>query len=272
MDTKKEETIVCPSCHRELPADSAFCPYCGNKTTSNGEEIKAEAPPQKRTRFCSRCGGEVDADTAKCPQCGKQYLKKIRKIDIAIIATTVLIIIVIIFAAVNAINNNTAPLRAEEQASNPNNNSNNGSSNNTNDNATKNWFLEQFNIAKSSYINALTTSKKSKNNQITQLRNQASTYYSAYLNECARIREDCAEMGMANSGYQQRLLNEAEANYESSVSGITKQIDVLEDDIAKINREINNPSVSNILSTLSQNCGISLQQAYTYYEAYISHN
>lgn len=271
MDTKKEETIVCPSCQRELPADSAFCHYCGNKTTLTRGGTKADVPPQKRTRFCSRCGGEVNADTAKCTQCGKQYFKKLRKMDIAIIAAIVLIIMVIIFAVVNAINNNAAH-RAEEQASNPNNNSDNNSINNTNDTATKNWFLEQFNIAKNSYINTLATSKKSKNNQITQLQNQASTYYSAYLNECARIREYCAEMGLNNSGYQQSLLNEAEANYKSAVNGITAQIDVLENDIAKINKEINNPSVSNILSTLSQNCGISLQNAYTYYEAYISHN
>jgi len=153
---------------------------------------------------------------------------------------------------------------------NSNNNNNSDDSNsNTNDTVTKAWFLEQFDIAKDEYISSLIASKTSKDNQISQLQDQVSTYYGDYQRECMQIKERCAAMGMANSGYQQRLLNAAEEDYKASVSEVSEQIDALREDIADIDKEISNPSVSNILSVLCDNCRISKQQAQEYYYEYI---
>ena len=80
--------------------------------------VSSESVPPRPSRYCSRCGGEVDADTAKCTKCGKQYLNKLTKIGIAIIAAAVLIIIVIICIAAGTKDGN---------ANNNTTNSNNGS-------------------------------------------------------------------------------------------------------------------------------------------------
>lgn len=64
-------------------------------------EIKTS--PERAIRYCSRCGGEIDADTAKCTKCGKQYLNKLTKIGIGLIAAAILLIIfgiVLIFAPI----------------------------------------------------------------------------------------------------------------------------------------------------------------------------
>ncbi len=47
---------VCPYCHSEADADSAFCGSCGQIL-----------PKQK---FCKNCGNPLEADAAFCPNCG----------------------------------------------------------------------------------------------------------------------------------------------------------------------------------------------------------
>ncbi len=51
----------CPSCHRPLPAGSAFCPYCGSKV---------EAAPADRL-FCPHCGASLRPAAKFCPACGQ---------------------------------------------------------------------------------------------------------------------------------------------------------------------------------------------------------
>lgn len=86
-------------------SDVRFNPEVSHSTPKN-KTAQSESVPQKARLYCSRCGGEIESDTAKCTQCGKQYLNKLTKIGIAIIAAAVLIIIVIICIAVSAINDN----------------------------------------------------------------------------------------------------------------------------------------------------------------------
>ena len=140
------------------------------------------------------------------------------------------------------------------------------------DAATQQWFLEQFDIAKSQYIGLLRASKTSKNNQINDLNSQIGSYYSAYLKECDQINERCASMGVTNSGYHKSLLDTAKANYESSIKVYTDQIAVLREDIADIDKEISNPNLGNVLSILAENCDISEQQAQDYYMEFIGHS
>jgi membrane protease subunit (stomatin/prohibitin family) len=47
-------TIACPKCATQIPADSKFCPSCG----------------QALVKACAKCGAELAADAKFCPQCG----------------------------------------------------------------------------------------------------------------------------------------------------------------------------------------------------------
>jgi cytochrome c biogenesis protein len=53
-----EEKIVCSHCGAEIPADSKFCPQCGERVA-----------PKEGLR-CPHCGAEVPAGSRFCPQCG----------------------------------------------------------------------------------------------------------------------------------------------------------------------------------------------------------
>lgn len=49
---------VCPSCHREVVDDGAFCTFCGSPISDNTcPKCKSELPPD--ARFCPVCGTEV---------------------------------------------------------------------------------------------------------------------------------------------------------------------------------------------------------------------
>ena len=145
----------------------------------------------------------------------------------------------------------------------------NNSTNNT-DSVQKEWFISQFNIATSEYIEFLNESKRQKNNQINELQAQAGQLYADYQQERQRINEYCAANGLSNSGYHKSMLDNAEANYKSSAEAYSKQIDDLNEDISIIDTEISNPSVNNILKILSENCNISEIQAQQYYIKYMS--
>ena len=49
----------CPKCNKEIPADSVFCPYCG----------------EKMAEVCSECGAELIAGSAFCRMCGAKVVK-----------------------------------------------------------------------------------------------------------------------------------------------------------------------------------------------------
>ena len=47
----------CPVCHRRIPGDASFCPYCGTHFN------RAKA-------VCGSCGKPIPADAVVCPYCG----------------------------------------------------------------------------------------------------------------------------------------------------------------------------------------------------------
>ena len=67
---------TCPGCHRTVPPDARFCPYCGhqfvviNKCPGCGQTVPEEA------LFCPRCGTRLSssAQSITCPHCGAQNL------------------------------------------------------------------------------------------------------------------------------------------------------------------------------------------------------
>ena len=65
--------IQCPACHQPIPADSKFCPKCGQKliATITCKKCGTELPPS--ARFCYNCGTPTTpSGTIACPQCGQE--------------------------------------------------------------------------------------------------------------------------------------------------------------------------------------------------------
>ncbi len=61
-----ETRLLCRSCSQPLPAQVAYCPYCGAQTPS-------PAPPAMH--FCAQCGAALREQARFCPQCGAETLK-----------------------------------------------------------------------------------------------------------------------------------------------------------------------------------------------------
>lgn len=58
--------MICPSCHTEIPDDSAFCTECGAAIPTEGAQ--PEEAPQPAT--CPSCGAPLRENAAFCTECG----------------------------------------------------------------------------------------------------------------------------------------------------------------------------------------------------------
>lgn len=120
--------MKCSYCNHQLPDDSEFCQYCGNKLDkeSNTTETTNEAPkhieetiyvssvakssniqPQPhvkkekkiKVKYCSRCGALIDFKTKTCTGCGKKYFKiRINKFSVVI---TIMSIVIVALSTLN---------------------------------------------------------------------------------------------------------------------------------------------------------------------------
>lgn len=68
MNTKADDTKLCPSCGAVMPANKRFCADCGCDTAK--ESAKAE----KNIVKCNNCAFEYKNTMKFCPECGKKYI------------------------------------------------------------------------------------------------------------------------------------------------------------------------------------------------------
>ena len=62
---QKPKMIECPNCHKMIPADSKFCPYCGYKLVKD----------EPKMIECPNCHKMIPADSKFCPYCGYEIAK-----------------------------------------------------------------------------------------------------------------------------------------------------------------------------------------------------
>lgn len=62
--------MKCSKCGKQLPQDSEFCQYCGNKV----EVFIEENPLQQDERNCHKCGSKIPSDSEFCPYCGSKVI------------------------------------------------------------------------------------------------------------------------------------------------------------------------------------------------------
>lgn len=129
--------------------------------------------------------------------------------------------------------------------------------------ATKKWFIAQYNVSKQQYINSLNNSIREKKSQISSLEEQANTLYKNYMQEVKKINSQYPASETKNI-----MLRNAKENYSNSAKAYTDQINSLENEIGTLKAEIQNPNVDSILSIVAKNCNMSSKEVHKYYNKY----
>jgi len=69
------QTMACPNCNTTIPANSRFCPSCGQELKPQVKQQTVTCPACGKTvplaKFCGECGAALMA-TKKCPSCKKE--------------------------------------------------------------------------------------------------------------------------------------------------------------------------------------------------------
>ena len=80
MQSAGSNSISCPNCRAQIPADSVFCNHCGTNLQQNTNGIALEQPPQIQplkprpdpmvTAVCPNCGAGLKENQLFCINCG----------------------------------------------------------------------------------------------------------------------------------------------------------------------------------------------------------
>ncbi len=130
---------------------------------------------------------------------------------------------------------------------------------------TQKWFVAQYNLAKQQYIYSLEQSKSSKQDEITELKADIDYELDKYTDKRIEILSKYPP-----SATRDVMLTNAQQNYAAAVKPYKDKVSRLESEIATIDAEIENPNVDKILTIVTQNCNISSQKTYEYYNKYSS--
>ena len=136
------------------------------------------------------------------------------------------------------------------------------------DEITKNWFVNQYNIAQSEYISSLESIKAQIEAQIDNLNEEIRKEYIAYRKQIDIYIPNYINGNGLGEGTKYQMIKKAEESYSATVNGYKGQINSLQGQIDSINAEIENPNVDFILSLIAEGCNISSQEVYQYYSLY----
>ncbi len=134
----------------------------------------------------------------------------------------------------------------------------------------KQIFQQLYAMEESNYLLGLSIQLSDLNSELSEVRKLASEAYGQYQRELQALPEKMASMGFGKGdGPYKRAEQKLEDEYKETSAIYSKQIDAIEDDIAVLTKEINKPTVNNILALLAQHNKMTYEEAVTKYNKYI---
>ncbi|MBQ8341305.1 MAG: hypothetical protein IJY22_02880 [Clostridia bacterium] len=127
----------------------------------------------------------------------------------------------------------------------------------------KQWFLNQYKIAKQQYIQELNNMITENQSEIEKMHTEISRLNVSYQKEVKYIKKENTSVGIINN-----KLKAAEAKYNAAVNECRSRITELQEEIAVFEVEMSAPTVDNILTILSKNCSMTSREVYAYYYQY----
>ena len=245
--------------------------------------------------FCSYCGKEISQDVSYCEQCGEELKEMDEKIEEDMSNNV---------DAEGKIENNTEE-KADDNNENPNK-SNTGeitnekttvenaiqdnqrieepSTSKTPENITptpdmpqnpniedfeRKYFQQLYENEREIYVLSVSRNINSLELELLELRNEASEVYGQYIREKEAVKEKFASMGMLNSGAYKAEIERLDNDYKNTSASYTKRITDIENQIAVLEKEQQNPSTENILKQLAINNNMTFDEALRKYNKYV---
>ena len=117
--------MICPKCKIDLPEDSEFCQYCGEKISSPANTVPKQSAPMppreipspKKTKlkFCSQCGNQIDHETKVCTGCGKKYFNWAKIVNTKVLTISIITVLSVLLV-ISFISNVNQSIRLDEYA------------------------------------------------------------------------------------------------------------------------------------------------------------
>ena len=133
---------------------------------------------------------------------------------------------------------------------------------------TKKWFINQYNIAKQQYINELNNTIIENENKILKLEAEITVLKDDILSEIQNINNYYINCFMTDSPEHKAALERASQIFKNKFNALKNNVSALEEEINLSKAEISNPNIDNILMIVVKNTITSSKEIYEYYYRY----
>lgn len=130
-------------------------------------------------------------------------------------------------------------------------------------------FQNLYALEKSKYLANIQSQINTLSTELNSWKSQRSSYDSQYTREINYLRERYASMGMLDSGAYQQALSNLKSNYNSQTATCNQKIQQLENEIATLTAEYNNPQPVKILLQIGSTYNMSAEEVVGKYTKYI---